>query len=56
MTNNDKLSIGSRVRFTLGETPMLGTILFAVGTGAAAVKLPSGTEIIIDLDTIDGAA
>jgi len=48
-----KLSIGDSVKFTLGETPMLGTILFAVGTGAAAVKLTSGQEIIIDLDTIE---
>jgi len=50
-----QLSIGDKVKFTLGETPMLGTILFAVGTGAAAVKLDSGTEIIIDLDTITDA-
>ena len=52
---NKQLSIGDNVKFTLGRTrtPMLGTILFAVGTGAAAVRLPSGTEIIIDLDTIE---
>jgi len=47
-----KLSIGDKVQFHLGDTPMLGTILFAVGTSAAAVKLPSGTEIIIDLDQV----
>lgn len=46
------LSVGDKVRFWLGETPMTGEILFAVGTSAAAVKLDSGKEIIIDLDTI----
>lgn len=50
-----KLSIGDKVQFKLGDTPILGTILFAVGTGAAAVKLSGGTEIIIDLDTITRA-
>lgn len=50
-----KLSIGDSVKFVLGETPFTGTLLFAVGTGAAAVKLPSGTEMIIDLDTITDA-
>lgn len=50
------ISVGDKVKFTLGNTPMLGTVLFAVGTGAAAVKLTSGTEIIIDLDTIESVA
>lgn len=49
-----KISVGDKVRFTLGETPFIGTILFAVGTGGAAVKLPSGTEMIIDIDLIEG--
>lgn len=47
-----QLKTGDTVQFTLGDTPMLGTILFAVGTNAVAVKLNSGTEIIVDLDTI----
>lgn len=47
-----QLAIGDKIRFTLGETPMLGTILFAVGTDAAAVRLTSGAEIIIDLATV----
>ena len=51
-----QLSIGDKVKFVLGNTPMLGTILFAVGTGAAAVRLASGTEIMIDLDTIEWPA
>lgn len=49
-----QLAIGDKIKFTLGDTPMLGTILFAVGTNAAAVRLTSGTEIIIDLDTVNG--
>ena len=53
---NKQLSIGDKVKFTLGETPMLGTLLFAVGTGAAAVRLTSGAEIIIDLDTVNWPA
>jgi len=47
-----QLAVGDKVRFTLGDTPMLGTILFAFGPNAAAVKLTSGAEIVIDLDTI----
>jgi len=47
-----QLAIGDKVRFILGDTPMLGTILFAVGQDGAAVRLPSGAEIIINLDTI----
>lgn len=46
------LKVGDTVRFTLGETPMMGTILFAFGPEAVAVRLPSGTEIAIALDTI----
>jgi sRNA-binding protein len=48
-----QLAVGDKVKFTLGDTPMLGTILFAVGTNAVAVSLTSGAEIIIDLDTIN---
>lgn len=48
-----QLAVGDKIRFTLGDTPMLGTILFAVGTDGAAVRLPSGTEIIINLDTTE---
>lgn len=48
-----ELSIGDQVQFYLGETPMVGTILFAVGTGIA-VKLGSGHEMIIDPDLITG--
>jgi hypothetical protein len=42
---SQQLAVGDQVAFTLGETPMIGKI-------AAAVQLPSGTEIVIDLDTI----
>ena len=48
-----QLAVGDRVKFTLGETPMTGEILFAFGPNAAAVRLTSGTEIVIDLDTIN---
>lgn len=46
------LKVGDTVRFWLGETPMTGVILHAVGTNAAAVKLDGGTELIIDLSTV----
>jgi len=49
---SQQLAVGDQVAFTLGETPMIGKILFAFGPNAAAVQLPSGTEIVIDLDTI----
>lgn len=45
-------AVGDKVRFWLGDTPLTGEILFAVGTNAAAVKLGSGKEMIIDLATI----
>lgn len=51
-----KIKVNDKVRFTLGSTPMLGTILFAFGADAAGVRLESGQEIVIDLDTIDGLA
>jgi len=49
---NQELHVGDSIQFQLGNTPMTGTILFAVGTNAAAVKLNSGNEIIIDLGTV----
>lgn len=52
-TMNKQLKVGDKVRFTLGTTPMVGEIMFAFGPNAAAVKLTSGTEIVIDLDTIN---
>lgn len=49
-----QLKAGDQVKFYLGETPMRGTLLFAVGTGAA-VRLPSGTEIIVAQDLLTKA-
>lgn len=46
------LKVGDKVRFWLDGTPVAGTILFAMGTNAAAVQLDSGKEICIDLSTI----
>lgn len=48
-----QVKVGDTVKFMLGETPMRGTILFAVGTGVA-VRLPSGAEIIVAQDSIVG--
>jgi hypothetical protein len=45
------LKVGDKVQFILGDTPLLGTILFAVGTGIA-VRLASGAEMIINPDLI----
>lgn len=46
------LKVGDKVRFWLGSTPVAGTILFAMGTNAAAVQLDSGKELCVDLSTI----
>jgi hypothetical protein len=51
-----QFAIGERVRFVLGGTPMLGTILYAFGPDAVAVRLTSGAEHAIALDTIAGRA
>lgn len=51
-----QLSVDDRVQFELGGTPMVGKVLFAVGTRAVALQLDSGTQLIVDLDTVKRVA
>lgn len=46
------IQVNDKVQFWLDETPMVGTILYAVGINGAAVALESGAEMFINLDTV----
>lgn len=47
-----RIAVGDEVQFMAGPTPMTGTVLFAAGPDAAAVRLTSGAEVHILLSSI----
>lgn len=44
--------VGQEVTVWVGDTPVSGTILFAMGPDAAAVRLNSGAEVVFNLSAV----
>lgn len=44
--------VDEEISFWVGDTPVSGTILHAMGPDAAAVRLNSGAEVVVPLSDI----